>query len=268
MSSLNRLRLKDLRDAYRLIGECRELGRDVSAWRLHMLEGLRRLTGAQVGMHLQFEAFGTSDERTVNPLDAGFLGTADRALWVHYGRENGHRNDLFRLRYYAGFTGALRTRSLESVVDAREWYSSRDFTTNMLAPAGWTIGSPPPCDCRSIPAGWCMRSACSAPRRMANTPGEPCGSCIYSTMSLSRCSADSWRSTRQTANHRCRRVCSRCWPACCRGDGEKQVAARLGLSPHTVNRHVQRLYRRYEVRSRGELLFRCRSLLESLPAPD
>ena len=40
-----------------------------------------------------------------------------------------------------------------------------------------------------------------------------------------------------------------------RGEAEKQIARRLGLSPNTVNRHVQRLYRRLEVRSRGELMF-------------
>jgi DNA-binding NarL/FixJ family response regulator len=48
------------------------------------------------------------------------------------------------------------------------------------------------------------------------------------------------------------------------GDAEKRVAERLGLSPHTVNRHVQRLYRRFDVHSRGELMFRCRGMLPAL----
>jgi DNA-binding CsgD family transcriptional regulator len=43
------------------------------------------------------------------------------------------------------------------------------------------------------------------------------------------------------------------------GESEKQVADRLGISPHTVNRHVQRLYRRFGVHSRGELMSRCRN---------
>ena len=38
------------------------------------------------------------------------------------------------------------------------------------------------------------------------------------------------------------------------GDSEKQVARRLGLSPHTVHVYVKKLYRRYDVSSRGELL--------------
>ena len=49
------------------------------------------------------------------------------------------------------------------------------------------------------------------------------------------------------------------------GDSEKQVAYRLGISRHTVNHHVQRLYRRFGVHSRGELMFRCREMFALLP---
>jgi DNA-binding NarL/FixJ family response regulator len=38
------------------------------------------------------------------------------------------------------------------------------------------------------------------------------------------------------------------------GDSEKQAAAKLGVSPHTVHVYVKTLYRRYKVSSRGELL--------------
>ncbi len=40
------------------------------------------------------------------------------------------------------------------------------------------------------------------------------------------------------------------------GDSEKQIAARMGVSPHTVHCYVKALYRSYEVSSRGELLAR------------
>jgi DNA-binding CsgD family transcriptional regulator len=40
------------------------------------------------------------------------------------------------------------------------------------------------------------------------------------------------------------------------GDSEKQIAARLGISPHTVHVYVKSLYRHYGVCSRGELLAR------------
>ena len=38
------------------------------------------------------------------------------------------------------------------------------------------------------------------------------------------------------------------------GDSEKQAAAKMGLSRHTVHVYVKSLYRRYGVSSRGELL--------------
>ena len=40
------------------------------------------------------------------------------------------------------------------------------------------------------------------------------------------------------------------------GDSEKEIAARLGLSRHTVHVYVKTLYRRFEVNSRGELFAR------------
>ena len=39
-----------------------------------------------------------------------------------------------------------------------------------------------------------------------------------------------------------------------RGDSEKEVAGRLGLSQHTVHVYVKQLYRRLKVNSRAELL--------------
>jgi DNA-binding NarL/FixJ family response regulator len=40
------------------------------------------------------------------------------------------------------------------------------------------------------------------------------------------------------------------------GDSEKQIAAKLGISQHTVHVYVKRLYRHYDVCSRGQLLAR------------
>lgn len=38
------------------------------------------------------------------------------------------------------------------------------------------------------------------------------------------------------------------------GDSEKQIAGKLGLSPHTVHDYVKAVYRRFDVCSRPELL--------------
>jgi len=41
------------------------------------------------------------------------------------------------------------------------------------------------------------------------------------------------------------------------GDSEKEVAAKLGLSRHTVHIHVKNLYKRLGVCSRAELMAKC-----------
>ena len=41
------------------------------------------------------------------------------------------------------------------------------------------------------------------------------------------------------------------------GDSEKEVAAKLKLSPHTVHIHVKNVYKRLSVCSRGELMAKC-----------
>ncbi|MBL8764774.1 MAG: hypothetical protein JNM07_10945 [Phycisphaerae bacterium] len=47
------------------------------------------------------------------------------------------------------------------------------------------------------------------------------------------------------------------------GDSEKQAAAALGLSPHTVHEYAKCLHGHFGVHSRGELLARCIPLLRS-----
>jgi DNA-binding NarL/FixJ family response regulator len=49
------------------------------------------------------------------------------------------------------------------------------------------------------------------------------------------------------------------------GSSEKDTAARLGLSPHTVHTYVWRIYRKLQVQSREELLVRVFAEFRSLP---
>ena len=49
------------------------------------------------------------------------------------------------------------------------------------------------------------------------------------------------------------------------GNSEKDTAARLGLSPHTVHTYLWRIYRKLQVQSREELLVRVFAEFRSLP---
>ena len=46
MPKTDSLRVQDVRAAYRLVGECRDLGGDPALWNRRMLEGLCTLIGA------------------------------------------------------------------------------------------------------------------------------------------------------------------------------------------------------------------------------
>jgi hypothetical protein len=47
MTKSDLLRSQDVREAYRLIGDCRDLGSDATLWHRRMLEGLCRLIGVR-----------------------------------------------------------------------------------------------------------------------------------------------------------------------------------------------------------------------------
>jgi DNA-binding NarL/FixJ family response regulator len=51
------------------------------------------------------------------------------------------------------------------------------------------------------------------------------------------------------------------------GDSEKQIAGKLGISPHTVHVYVKALYKGFGVSSRGELLSRFITRDRARPAP-
>jgi DNA-binding CsgD family transcriptional regulator len=247
-----RLRLRDVRSIYRLLGECTELGREPSTWRMHMLEGLRCLTGAQLALYMHIHDLSGPQERLTEPLSAGFLDDSHVRLWVHYQENKAHRDDPFHVSYYRGFDGSLRTRSLDSVLDQKLWLGSMHYNEYVRP--------------------------CGLNDRIASSLRLPADAAIQAIV-LHRAAADGKYSRRavrlmRVFHHelsmalgtrlkmetpqigaplpaRLRDVLA----GLVRGEAEKQIARRLGLSPNTINRHVQRLYRRFDVRSRGELMF-------------
>lgn len=179
--------------------------------------------------------------------------------------ERAHRDDPFHQRYYRKFKGGVHTRRLESVVDDEEWRRSRHYNdyiracglNDRITSSSLLTGTSPPVTQTIV----LHRSAADGDypqrsvrlvhlihdelrpllgRELALLPGgQPAGAGLPSQL---------------------QHVLS----CLMQGDTEKQVAERLAISRHTVNRHVQRLYHRFDVHSRGELMFRCRDMVPSL----
>lgn len=268
MAQSDHFRLRDLRAVYRLIGECRELGGDAGAWRRHMLEGLRHLVDAQVALYVQTHDAGTDAERVSASLDIGFLDPRERALWAHYQRERAYLDDPFRHSFLKGFTGPLRTRRLESGMDTREWYRSRHYNDYVRAcrldDRITSVLRLPHVSPSTQQALVLHRSAADGrysrrAQRLVHVFHHEVGTLLGRQLAFPET-----ESPEPGLPHRLQQVL-----ACLlRGDSEKQIAARLDLSHHTVNRHVQRLHQVFGVHSRGELMFRCRDMLPRLAQPE
>jgi DNA-binding NarL/FixJ family response regulator len=266
MAKSGRLRLQDVRAAYRLIGECRELGADARAWRWHMLEGLRQLAGARVAMFTQIDHVGTPAERVSAALDTGFLDAAERRLWAHYLREEEYRDNPFNLGYFRGFSGLLRTRRLASVVDAREWYLSRHYNeyaricgVDDRIVSSLRLSQDAPVQMISLHRPASDGKYSRREPRLVHLFHQELAPLLGKQLVLPEAEAET-----EQLPFRLQQVLS----GLLQGDGEKQIARRLGISRHTVNRHVQRLYRWFEVHSRGELMYRCREMRPIRPAPE
>src|SRR3954469_10300585 len=67
-----RLRLRDVRDVFCLIGEVREHGADPKVWRPHMVKRLRRLFGAEIVISSEVHAQTTKTPGKLKVIDIGW----------------------------------------------------------------------------------------------------------------------------------------------------------------------------------------------------
>ena len=248
MAKAEQLRFHEVRDAYRLIGECRDLGSTPALWQMRLFEGLSRIFGvAATGGEGRLTAGGG-----IVPLshfDAGF-DAQDHCLYLTYMREGGAAVDPF-VQALHRVPGKAVTRTRSELIADRVYGRSSVFDRYLR------------------PGNVYHRLASSFP-----TPGG--GS--FSFLHLHRPRGNRDFSSRERAHleflHReiCplvgRALVSAAEPtpeglsrrlrqtlACLvEGDTEKQLAARLGVSHATAHQYVTALYRRFGVNSRGQLL--------------
>ncbi len=247
-----RLRLDDVRQALRLVGDCRDLGHDPDAWLGRAAAGLGPLCGAGPVLTFLLPPGGFRDSHAVRSFqDAGWDRPAHRAVCLEYTQANQFQQDASFQRFRRRKTGkaALTQRRGQLVAD-RDYYASAYFNEarrplwlddSLVSEAG-RPGEPAatllvlhrplgsqftPRDARRLHL-FHVELAELIGRRLAAGPGG--------------LAAD--------LPPRLRRVLARLLD----GDGEKQAALRLGLSRHTVHEYVTLLYRRYDVQSRAELL--------------
>jgi DNA-binding CsgD family transcriptional regulator len=250
MSRSSLLRVSDIREIYRLIGDCRDLGNDPLLWHGRMLEGLTRLVGATVGTG--------GEGRWRRPIESpspksGFsvgLDALGRERLTAYARVRGLAVDpvYLALRHIPGLL-VVRTRS-QLLTDA-EWYRSRTYNeyfkpiqldhqlTSVHAASGdHTVSVVSLFRCRG------ERDFSEHEQQLLRFFHAELGRLIGNALASVFDADGSRLSRRQSETLAC----------LLEGASEKQVAARLGISQLTAHQYVTSLYSRFSVHSRAELL--------------
>jgi DNA-binding CsgD family transcriptional regulator len=257
MRKSHQLRLRDLRDIYRLIGECRDLGRDYGAWRAHLLTRLCALLDAQVGVGVQAVSNDGGEPAPIGTVSVGWRSTdAERCFQQFVDEELPCSDPVFDGIHALLHEGkVLVVRCRRELVDDRVWYRS-EFYNNYPRRGGlneclysycWLPAEPSTIidgielhrPQRRRPFGererrmlrWLHRELRPLIGRQLAAPGDP------SPTELSP------------------RLCQTL-ELLLEGAAEKQIARRLKLSHSTVHGYVTALYRHFGVHSRGELLAR------------
>jgi DNA-binding CsgD family transcriptional regulator len=262
-----RLRLSEVRAVFRLVGECRELGADHAAWRGHLAARLGGLVGGQVGMvgELAPPTGPATPGRLLSAVHVGWLSAQARAIWASYLASG----EYVREPVHCAMQALVSRKGLcsrDQAVEDREWFASAFYNDALRASELdemlVSFRDLPGCGRQNgiflfRPRGGAVFRR--RERRLVGLLHRDLGRHFGAALATLDDPNPSGLAPRLRETLRC----------LLEGDGEKQVAARLGVSTLTVHDYVKSLYRHFGVASRPELLayFLRRSGLR-LPGPD
>ena len=255
MRKSGRVRFSDLRQAYRLIHECRDVGHDPEAWPKHLVGGLTRLVDGQVCVanEIGVERPGLP-RRLVHWADCGWLSPDHGQNWKKQYTVGQEFRKMATFQRFAAFQTSLTTKSREQLVGDADWYKSDEFNVfhrsmgidDIMASFARTEDPP------GFLGFAIFRALGREPfraweRRLIHLFHREFGRYLDTALvrepgGLSRRLPPRLRET------------LRCL---LEGDSEKQAALRLGLSRHTVHQYAKDLHRLMGVNSRAELMAMC-----------
>ena len=250
MTKSNLLRFQDVRGAYRLIGECRDLGSDPARWYQRMFDGLRELIGAPATSG--GEARWVGPHRSLEPTAAFGSGfdAHGRAMYSAYMRELTPSGDPV-FQALRRLSGRLVTRTRRQLVTDSAWYRS----------SAWhDYHRPTGIDDRLVSVYQLSEGGLVSVISLHRAPGERAfspheqrlASFFHGELAplIGRALVSGFEPSPDRLSPRLRQtlVCL------LEGDSEKQVSARLGLRPATVHEYVTALYRHFGVSGRAQLL--------------
>lgn len=258
MGASNRLRLREVRAAYRLVGECLELGADSYAWRERWFEGTSELVGAVAAIGGEMEGFFHEPAYRILQMLYTGLDATGRRDHQRYMAEEGHSTIDQPLEAWVQAHDAVGTHSHEQLIAPDAWRCSALFNDffrptriddRMLSGSRYPpaeVGSPRTYNTITLYRALGDKPFSARQRRLVHLIHQELRRLIGSRLATARNPSPSELSPRLQQVLQC----------LLEGDSEKQVALRLGLSRTTVHDYVKAIYRYFHVRSRGELLAR------------
>lgn len=254
-----RLRSSDVRAIYELAGECRDLGDSAPGWWWHYFDRLAALAGGDWIIGGEMAGCRALVPRGLGQVNwAAGDGAVDPAVLARqlaeFRTDPGYAPSMIEcFRHLRGGDAVCLSRA-EFVAD-RDWYASPDYQVIQRAHGMdavlWSF--------RAVPGAagdeW---SGVVMSRRKGRRDFSPRELALVReaqaliTPLVGGPLARFAEPSPADLSPRVREVL-RCL---LEGDGDKQIAARLGISRHTVNVHTRVIFRHFGVQSRAELLAR------------
>jgi DNA-binding CsgD family transcriptional regulator len=239
MANDPRMKLKDVRDMFRLIGELRELGSDPQKWRPHMIKRLQSRLRAE--MVVSSEIHFRKRAGHLHVTDIGWGCDADQHVWqIQTERDDETPETYWLLSGQPAPTGVESPgEQLVPVKPARPLYGGKCFIMSQYAlPHAGTV------DQLGLHRTSAEEPFTTAEHRLVR---------LFHTELGRLWKKDALRRAKDPAADLPPRL-AQTLEALLEGLSEKQIALKLELSPHTIHNYVKALHQRFEVSSRGELL--------------
>jgi DNA-binding CsgD family transcriptional regulator len=236
-----RLKLGDVRNVFRLIGELREMGSDPQKWRPHMIKRLQKLLRAEIVISSEIHFRKIAEKMRV--IDIGWGCDSDQNIWQIQSEREDETPEAYWLLAGkpapAPVAPGAAEEQLVPVKPAKPLYGGTCFVMSQYAlPHAGAV------DQLGLHRASGDQPFSHAEHRLVRLFHVELGR-LWKRDAIRRAkdpSADLPPRLTQTL------------AALLEGASEKQIALKLELSQHTIHNYVKALHQRFEVSSRGELL--------------
>lgn len=242
-----------MRRIFRLLGDVQELRFNPHSWRENLVSGLCTLINARQGMTIQFSHFTPEGIVGVDGLVfGGHPDMSEMGFWDQWGRKGVFREDP-QIDFGSKYPKHMLTARREDIIPDKQWHSS-PFYIECAAQSRvrGTITSFFRIPGTDDAFGLAMHREKSdgnfsiKEKQMVEMTMQE----LYLLFQENRLPDLIPAATSLTFRQ------SQVLHYMIQGDSEKQIAARMQLSKHTVHDHIKAIYKYYDVQSRGEL-FAC-----------